>query len=66
MATPAVRAAIGRMMCVATGVNPLLDPVGAADIRTSVNDARTALCIAAGVPLDQIHPASGHDLQVSK
>lgn len=37
-------------------------PVASADLRTSMNDARTALCIAMGVPLDLIHPASGHDL----
>lgn len=38
------------------------DPVARADNRTSMNDARTALCIALGVPLDDIDPASGHDL----
>lgn len=38
------------------------DPVAAADLRTSMNDARTGLCIALGVPLHLIHPASGHDL----
>jgi hypothetical protein len=30
--------------------------------RTSVNDARIALCIALGVDLDDIDPSSGHDL----
>jgi hypothetical protein len=39
------------------------NPVARADQRTSVADARTALCIAIGVPLDQIHPASGHDMR---
>jgi len=38
------------------------DPVLRADNRTSVCDARAALCIAQGVPLDQIDPASGYDL----
>lgn len=38
------------------------DPVGHADAMTSMNDWRTALCIAHGVPLEQIAPASGHNL----
>lgn len=38
------------------------DPVAAADNRTSMNDARTALCIALGVPIEDIDPASGHNL----
>lgn len=33
-----------------------------ADSRTSMNDARAALCIAGGVSLDEIDPSSGHDL----
>ena len=36
------------------------DPVTYWDRRTSLADARTALCIAAGVPLDRIRSASGH------
>ncbi len=38
------------------------DPVAAADLRTSMDDARAALCIAQGVPLGDIDPASGHNL----
>jgi hypothetical protein len=41
------------------------DPIAWADQRTSLQDARTALCIAMGVPFDQIDPASGHDLSRS-
>lgn len=32
------------------------------DARTSLADARTALCLARGVPLSDIDPATGHDL----
>lgn len=38
------------------------DPVEWADRRTSLNDARTALCLATGVPVEHVHPASGHNL----
>ncbi|HZP49650.1 hypothetical protein [Actinocrinis sp.] len=38
------------------------DPVAAADNRTSMCDARIALCIALGVPAEDIDPASGYDL----
>lgn len=38
------------------------DRVAYADQRTSLNDARTALCAAMGVPLDRIDPATGHNL----
>lgn len=37
-------------------------PVAAADLRTSMDDARAALCIAQGVPFGDIDPASGHNL----
>lgn len=60
MATP-VRAATARLLCVADQARRL-DPVLRADGRTSVADARAALCLAQGVPLDEIDPASGHDL----
>lgn len=32
------------------------------DARTSLADARAALCLARGVDLDDIDPATGHDL----
>lgn len=32
------------------------------DARTSLADARAALCIARGVDLDDIDPSTGHDL----
>lgn len=34
------------------------------DRRTALNDLRAALCIYVGVELDDIHPASGHDLSL--
>jgi hypothetical protein len=37
-------------------------PVEAANLGTSVADARTAMCITYGVPLAHVHPASGHDM----
>lgn len=37
-----------------------LDPITYADRRTSLADARTALCIAIGVSIEHIDPASGH------
>lgn len=40
-------------------------PAGAverADRATSLADARTALCVAAGVGVDDIDPATGHDI----
>ena len=39
-----------------------LKTVDGVEQRTSVNDARIALCIAAGVPLDDIDPTSGSNL----
>ncbi|SDJ07436.1 hypothetical protein SAMN05444157_1599 [Frankineae bacterium MT45] len=36
------------------------DPVAFADLMTSGADCRIAINIAAGVPLDEIDPASGH------
>lgn len=38
------------------------DPVTHADLRTSVADARAALCIAQGVALDDIHSATGYNV----
>lgn len=38
------------------------DPVAYADQVTSMNDARTALCLAMGVPMEHIDPAAGHNL----
>lgn len=60
MATP-VRAATTRLLRVADQARRS-DPVLRADGRTSVADARAALCIAQGMPVDEIDPASGHDL----
>ncbi|MFG2847419.1 hypothetical protein ACGF12_30265 [Kitasatospora sp. NPDC048296] len=37
-------------------------PVCEADRHTSMADARTAICLAAGVAIDDIDPASGYDL----
>lgn len=39
-----------------------LKTVEGVEQRTSMNDARTALCVALGRNLDDIDPASGHDL----
>lgn len=39
-----------------------LKTVEGVEQRTSMNDARTALCIAMGRDLDDIDPTSGHDL----
>ena len=30
---------------------------------SQLNDARTALCLAMGIGVDDIHPASGHDMR---
>lgn len=38
------------------------DPVAYADQVTSMNDARTALCLAMGVSMGHIDAASGHNL----
>lgn len=38
-------------------------PVLWADQQTGYHDCRIALCVAMGVPLDLIDPASGHDLR---
>lgn len=51
-----------RMMSLAKPGLRRTDPVAFADNRTAMNDARTALCIALGVPLDEIDPASGHNM----
>jgi hypothetical protein len=37
------------------------DPVMEADRRTSMNDARTALCLALGIAEKDIDPARGYD-----
>ncbi|MFI6296804.1 hypothetical protein ACIBEJ_34805 [Nonomuraea sp. NPDC050790] len=42
----------------------IADPVLEADRRTSMNDARIALCLAQGVAEKDIDPASGHDYSV--
>lgn len=34
------------------------------DRRTALNDLRAALCLCTGVHIDDIHPASGHDLSL--
>ena len=60
----AVRLATARLLRVADQARRE-DPVLRADGRTSVADARAALCIAQGVPVDEIDPASGHDLSRS-
>lgn len=39
------------------------DPVARADNRTSVDDARAALSVACGAPLDRICPCGGYDLR---
>lgn len=52
MATPR-RRAVARLQTI---------PSDAPDRRTSLADARVALCLARGVDVDDIHPASGHNL----
>ncbi|MEV0996905.1 hypothetical protein [Nonomuraea sp. NPDC050202] len=41
------------------------DPVMEADRRTSMNDARTALCLARGIAEKDIDPATGYDLSAA-
>lgn len=38
------------------------DPIAYADQVTSLNDARAALCLAMGVPIERIDPCTGHRL----
>lgn len=40
----------------------VIGPTAEADRRTSTADARIALCLARGVAMDDIDPASGYDL----
>jgi hypothetical protein len=56
--TPEVLWAVLRLMCV---VGPQVEPGSVAywDQRTSGNDARSALSIAAGGSPDEVHPARG-------
>ncbi|HET6633807.1 MAG TPA: hypothetical protein VFH77_02145 [Streptomyces sp.] len=51
-----------RMQTLAWEASGPADSIAAADARTSMDDARTALCVARGVPMDDIDPSSGHDL----
>lgn len=39
-----------------------LRTVAGVEQRTSMDDARIALCVATGVDLDDINPSSGHDM----
>lgn len=39
-----------------------LRTVGGVETRTDMDDARIALCVAAGVDLDDIDPSSGHNM----
>lgn len=39
-----------------------LSTVGEVENRTDMDDARIALCIAAGVDMDDIHPGTGQDM----
>ncbi|WND24174.1 hypothetical protein [Streptomyces violaceus] len=55
------RQAIGRMQRLAMG-RDTLKTVEGVEQRTSMNDARIALCIAMGRNLDDIDATSGHDL----
>lgn len=63
---PVVRDAAARIRHIANGYwrggIKATDPVERADIRTSLADARAALCIAQGVPIEDIDPASGCNL----
>jgi hypothetical protein len=59
---PAVRDAAPLIRHFANGNTRYASPVARADARTSMADARIALCIAKGVPLDEIDPASGYSL----
>lgn len=42
-------------------ISQIQQPVQFADMRTSAADCRVAFCVALGVPLENIDPASGHD-----
>lgn len=55
-----IRRASVRMFTVRFPESQLRHPVEYANARTSINDCRTALCIAMGYPLDQIDASTGH------
>lgn len=38
------------------------DPVGYQDTQTGKHDLRIALCLATGVPMEYIHPGTGHNM----
>jgi hypothetical protein len=38
-------------------------PVEWANRQTSYHDCRIALCVAVGVPLERVHPVTGHDMR---
>jgi len=57
----AVRDAAALIRRYANGNTRDADPVARADARTSMADARTALCFAKGVAIEDIDPASGYE-----
>lgn len=55
------RRAAQRIMSIVL-LHPASTPAERADRSTSLADARTALCLATGTALEDIHPAAGYDL----
>lgn len=53
-----------RMSALAQRMTPghPLPAVERADMASSMTDLRTALCLAMGVPIEDIHPGTGHNL----
>jgi hypothetical protein len=51
-----------KQICHAIGLLRQVVNAGGPDMPTSRADARIALCIASGVPLDDIDPALGYDI----
>lgn len=55
-------AAVRRLFAAAPDAQRIrTDPVTYWDARTSLADARAALCLAVGVPVEWIDPAGGYD-----
>ncbi|MDT0381378.1 hypothetical protein RM572_21710 [Streptomyces sp. DSM 42041] len=57
-----VKHCVLRMQTIARAASDPTDHVAAVDARTSMDDARIALCVARGVPLEDIDPSQGYDL----
>jgi hypothetical protein len=60
--SPQERHCIHRMVRIGLSTDARPGSVAYADMQTSMHDARAALCLAVGVPLDRIGPL-GHDMR---